>query len=72
MKQTFQWGGKQQNAFDTLKRKINNTTVLALPDLQQPFEIDIDAYQHSIGAILKQGGHPISYHFETLVQAKQH
>jgi len=35
----FQWGGKQQKAFDTLKEKISTTPVLALPDLQILFEI---------------------------------
>jgi hypothetical protein len=30
----FQWGGKQQKAFDTLKEKISSAPVLALPDLQ--------------------------------------
>eukprot|EP00253_Pinus_taeda_P004086 PITA_04086 len=37
------WGGKQQKAFDTLKEKISTTPVLALLDLQRPFEIPMDA-----------------------------
>jgi hypothetical protein len=37
--QVFQWGGKQQKAFDTLKEKISSAPVLALPNLRQPFEI---------------------------------
>ena len=39
----FQWGGKQQKAFDTLKERISIVPVLTLPDLQQPFEIETDA-----------------------------
>ena len=38
VKQDFQWGGKQQKSFDTLKEKINMAPVLALPELQQPFD----------------------------------
>jgi hypothetical protein len=49
-----------------------NTCPLFVPNLQQPFEIETDASQHAIGAILKHGGHPIAYHSETLAQAKQH
>ena len=39
VKKVFQWGGKQQKSFETLKEKISTTPVLALPDLQQPFNI---------------------------------
>jgi len=44
--------------------------VLQFPDLSEPFEIQCDASQHVIGVVLKQGGHPISYHSETLVDVK--
>jgi hypothetical protein len=39
VKQGFQWRGKQQQTFDTLKEKISSAPVLALPNLRQPFEI---------------------------------
>ena len=39
LNKVFQWGGKQQKAFDTLKEKISTTPILALPDLQRPFKI---------------------------------
>jgi hypothetical protein len=34
VKNTFQWGGKKQKAFDTLKEKISTTPVLALSNLE--------------------------------------
>ena len=40
--------------------------MLILPDLQQPFEIEIDASHYAIGAVLTQKGHPVAYHSETL------
>jgi len=43
VKQVFQWGHKQQKAFDTLKERISTVPVLALPDLQHPFVIETDA-----------------------------
>jgi len=52
LKKVFQWGGKHQKAFDTLKEKISTTPVLALPDLQRPFEIQIDASDYAMGAVL--------------------
>ena len=45
-------------------------TSLHLLDPSQLFEIEFNASQYAIGVVLKQGGHPISYHSETLSQAK--
>eukprot|EP00253_Pinus_taeda_P003578 PITA_03578 len=61
----FQWGGKQQKAFDTLKEKISTTPVLALPDLQRPFEIQTDSSDYAMGVVLTQHNKPICYHSET-------
>jgi hypothetical protein len=68
MKNTFQWGGKKQKAFDTLKENISKTTILALPNLQQPFEIETDANGYAMGAVLMQYRKPICYHSETFKQ----
>jgi hypothetical protein len=69
LNKVFQWGGKQQKAFDTLKEKISTTPVLALPDLQRPFEIETDASDYAMGAVLMQHGKPICYHSETFNSA---
>lgn len=65
LNKVFQWGGKHQKAFDTLKEKISTTPVLALPDLQRPFEIQTDASDYAMGAVLTQHSKPICHHFET-------
>jgi hypothetical protein len=65
VKQVFQWGGKQQQTFDTLKEKISSAPVLALPNLRQPFEIQTDASNYAMGAVLLQYGKPICFHSET-------
>ena len=61
----FQWRGKQQKAFDTLKYKIVTAPVLALLDIQQPFEIETDASGYAMGAVLMQRRKPIYFHSET-------
>ena len=64
VKKLFQWEGKEQKSFDTLKDKIK-TVLLALSDLQQPFEIETDASGYAMGAVLMQHKKPICYHSET-------
>jgi hypothetical protein len=68
VKNTFQWGGKQQKAFNTLKEKISTTPVLALLNLQQSFEIETDDSGYTMGAILIQYHKPNCYHSETFNQ----
>ena len=65
LNKVFQWGGKHQKAFDTLKERISTIPILALPDLQRPFEIQTDASGYAMGAVLTQHGRPICYHSET-------
>jgi hypothetical protein len=65
VKEVFQWGGKQQKAFDTLKKKISSVPVLALPNLRQPFEIQTNASNYVMGVVLLQHGKPICFHSET-------
>jgi hypothetical protein len=65
VKQAFQWGGRQHNAFDTLKRKNSTTPMLALPDLQQPSEMETDDNAYAMGFVLMQQHHPICLHSET-------
>ena len=52
VKRAFQWGGKQHKAFESLKENISSALVLALPDLRQPFEIQTDASDYAMGAVL--------------------
>jgi len=49
-----------------LKHRLCSALVLTLPNLQQSFEIEIDASDYAIGEILTQQGHSVAYHSETL------
>jgi hypothetical protein len=65
-KEKFAWGRSQQQVFDDLKQRLCSASVLSIPDLQHPFEIETDASDYVVGFILTQQGHPVAYHSETL------
>ena len=48
-----------------MKEKISSAPVLALPNLRQPFEIQIDARNYAMGTFLLQHGKAICFHSET-------
>jgi len=68
VKTKFFWSESQQKAFTELKYRLCSARVLALLDLQQPFEVETDASDYSIRAILTQHEHPVEYHSETLLE----
>ena len=51
-KEKFVWVQPQQKAFDDLNQRLCSAPVLSLPDLQQPFEIETDASNYVMGAVL--------------------
>jgi hypothetical protein len=51
-KTNFVWGLYQQKVLDNLKQCLCSTLVISLLDLQQPFEIETDASDYIVGAIL--------------------
>jgi len=56
----FEWGPKQIKAQDKLITLITSTPILARPDPDKQFELETDASQVSIGAILYQWDPPIT------------
>jgi hypothetical protein len=52
VKNNFQWAGKKQKYFDTLKENISTRPILALSNIQQPFEIKTDASGYTMGEVL--------------------
>ena len=66
VKEKFFRSKNQLNAFAKLKHRLWCAPVLTLPYLQQPFEIETDASDYAIGAVLNKQGHPMAYHSETL------
>ncbi|GJX51051.1 putative reverse transcriptase domain-containing protein [Tanacetum coccineum] len=58
---TFDWGEEQELAFQTLKDKLCNALVLALPDGPEDFGVYYDASGIGLGCVLMKRGKVIAY-----------
>nr|GFC41048.1 hypothetical protein [Tanacetum cinerariifolium] len=57
----FEWGDKQEAAFQLLKQKLCSAPVLALPEGSEDFIVYCDASIKGLGAVLMQREKVISY-----------
>lgn len=57
----FQWSEMATEAFNALKKAISTAPVLALPNFEIPFVVEMDSSGTRIGAVLSQAGHPIEF-----------
>ena len=62
----FKWTVAAQEAFTKLQQVMMTLPVLALPDFNIPFEIEIDASEFGLGAVLVQNQRPIAFYSHTL------
>ena len=53
-KSPFMWTPEAHDAFETLKRKLMSTPILALPSMTEPFILYTDASMTAMGAVLSQ------------------
>uniref|UniRef100_A0A453EC58 Reverse transcriptase domain-containing protein n=2 Tax=Aegilops tauschii subsp. strangulata TaxID=200361 RepID=A0A453EC58_AEGTS len=57
----FRWTYLEDGAFRALQQALVTAPVLALPNFTKTFELETDALDQGIGAVLSQNGHPIGY-----------
>jgi len=74
--QEWQWEAEEQEAFDLLKKRVTSEPILAHANLNDQFELKVDASGYVVGAVLlqwKEDGkkHPIGYYSATLNEAQR-
>ncbi len=72
----WEWTPERQRAFEKLKMLVCNEPILLMPNLQNPFELEVDASSFAIGATLSQQDewqrwHPVAFYSETLSEAER-
>ena len=74
--QAWQWTADHQKAFELLKARVTSEPILAHPELDKQFELEVNASGFAIEAMLLQKKkdnkrHPIGYYSVTLNVAEQ-
>ena len=74
-KEEWKWGTEQQTAFDTLQSVITEWPVLVIPVDDEPYQVEADSSDFTLGAVLSQRQnnkwHPVTYLSKSLTEAKQ-
>ena len=67
----FQWSNAASKAFQEIKKKMTEASMMRLQDFDKVFEVECDAFGVGIGGFLSQDCHPIAYFREKLNEAKK-
>ena len=67
----FQWTAECESAFQTLKRALLSSPVLAFPQTNKDFLVEVDASKNAVGGVLSQRQdddsiHPVAYYSSSL------
>nr|GEZ70230.1 putative reverse transcriptase domain-containing protein [Tanacetum cinerariifolium] len=57
----YEWGKEEEEAFQTLKKKLSSAPILALPEGKEDFVVYCDASLKGYGAVLMQRENVIAY-----------
>ncbi|GKG22495.1 putative reverse transcriptase domain-containing protein, partial [Tanacetum coccineum] len=66
----FNWGEKEETAFQTLKQKLCSAPILALPEGSENFVVYCDASHKGLGAVLMQKEKVTAYALSHLAKAE--
>lgn len=62
----YRWSEEVEIAFEKLKMAKMTLPVLAMPNFNCPFEVELNALGFGVGVVLTQGRRPIAYFSKTL------
>ena len=66
----WMWGPEHETALGAIKKILTDDPVLKYFDLEKKTELQVDASQHGLGAVLMQEGNSIAYTSRSLTPAE--
>ena len=66
----FKWGNEEEQAFQQIKKVMQQEVLLAYPDFSIPFDIHTDASHLQLGAVISQNGKPVAFYSRKLNAAQ--
>ena len=67
----WNWSKACDRAFDTVKKKLTETPVLAYFDSSKEVKLQVDSSQDGVGAVLLQDGRPVEYASRSLTDSQR-
>ena len=58
----WKWDKEQQQAFESIKKRITEKALLVFPDFDKPFHIYTDASKKQLGAVIMQDRKPLAFY----------
>jgi hypothetical protein len=68
----FVWNAKRDEAFQTVKKLLTTSPMLAQPDITKSFDVYCDASSTGLGCVLMQEGHVIVYSSRQMCPHEEH
>ena len=72
LKKDGQWVWYHEQCLNKIKQLLTNKPVLQFYEVHQLTTMQVDAFQHGLGACLLQEGHSIACESRSLTKAEQH
>eukprot|EP00978_Attheya_sp_CCMP212_P005504 scaffold12329_cov39-Attheya_sp.AAC.2 len=69
-KKNIVWTDIHTNAFNEMKALMTQDCLLSYPDPNIPYDIETDASNYQMGAVIKQNGRPVAYFSRKLRDAQ--
>ena len=66
----FDWLPQHEMAFSRIKERITQAPVLQYNDVNKEVSLECDSSEVGLGAVIKQGGHPIAYASRALTKTE--
>jgi hypothetical protein len=67
----YRWVTEQQKAFDDIKQKVSQETLLAFSDFEKEFHVYTDASNKQLGGVIIQEGKPLAFYSRKLNSAQK-